>query len=136
MEQTKAFDDSCRLLEFRFKFGDCADLLLPFVYMFDHLFGPCLFSIGWVLTCRKASDDLFHPQTVFLNYMKSRKSKGLLYSRAMAIGTPQADMDKWICDEVVSSPFLLALFRSFSFYYQCSLNYTMEKVMCKLPRSR
>lgn len=106
------------------------------MYTFDHLFGPCLFWIGLLFTCRKASDDLLHPQAVFLNYIKSKEWRGLLYSRAEAMGTPRAEWDEWACEEVMSSPFLLALFRSFSFYYQCSLNYTMEKVMCKLPRFR
>lgn len=79
-----------------------------------------------LLMFRKPTDDLHHLDDCYIKYVHD----GVLDHTPFAERVNTLNKRVGMVDVIKHDRFLQSLFNSFSFYYQCALNYTYKKVTC------
>ena len=112
-------------------FGVCAPLLMRLVHTIDLLLGPVLWGNDLGVTRRMPTDDLQHVKESVLAHLQYDVCEDSLVMRVLRQHRPEwgdEELMKELRGYVSCSRYLDSLFSSLSFYYECCLDYTAERV--------
>lgn len=77
---------------------------------------------------RQPQDDLHHLDQCYQRYIEEGVLDHTSFYERIQKQNPDLDVRKCMIQEVDSNRYLQSLFTSFSFYYQCALNYSYMKL--------
>lgn len=81
-----------------------------------------------MIMIRQPSDDLHHLDQCYRRYIEAGVLDQSSFAHRMKNKHPSMQVRECMIKEIDTSRYLQSMFTSFSFYYQCALNYSYMRI--------